>query len=228
MKHAWLMLALCGLLAAEVPTIPLARVSGAEPLDPASPVWKNVPSVRMALYRALSIETTETPSDPEITAVQVQLVEAGGHVVVRLEWKDESRDVASAAAAEDAWESESSTAAPEAGGFFDACAVLMPENPVAEGEALPSLRAGNASSPVLFHRYDIGSSAVVLEASGPGTSHPTDSKFPARAHYTGDSWQVIMELPAFPAGTPLAVAVWNGSQHDIDGRRYFSIWYRVR
>jgi hypothetical protein len=38
---------------------------------------------------------------------------------------------------------------------------------------------------------------------------------------------VTLELPELPVGTPLAVAIWNGSQQDRDGRKYFSVWYKT-
>jgi DMSO reductase family type II enzyme heme b subunit len=232
MKHGLLMLACCGLLAAEVPTIPLAHAAtGVEALDPASRAWKSVPPVRITLYRALSIETkeetTDASADPEIATVQVQLLESSGHVTVRLEWKDDSRDIVLPADSEDAWGNPSG-AEMDPGGYFDACAVLVPANPVAEDDTLPSLRSGNALNPLLLYHYDFVRGATVMEAAGRGTMHATDATFRARSLYNDGAWQVTMELPVLAPGTPVAVAVWNGSQHDRADRRYFSIWYRAR
>ena len=37
-----------------------------------------------------------------------------------------------------------------------------------------------------------------------------------------------MQVPELQAGAPFAVAIWNGSQQDRDGRKYFTIWYRAQ
>ena len=234
MKYGLFLLVCGGLLAAEIPTIPLAHAApGADALDPASRAWKSVPPVRIAVYRALSIETSEEATvagstDAEIATVQVQLLGSSGHTTVRLEWKDESRDAGPPPGSEDAWQSESEEAIPEAPGYFDACAVLLPVNPAAPDDTLPSLRAGSAFNPLLLYRYDFVRGTQVVEAAGRGAIHTTDATFRGRALYDDGAWQVTMELPAFAAGTPVAVAIWNGSQHDRADRRYFSIWYRVR
>jgi hypothetical protein len=36
-----------------------------------------------------------------------------------------------------------------------------------------------------------------------------------------------MELQDVPAGMPLAFAIWNGSQQDRDGRKYFTTWLKL-
>ena len=39
---------------------------------------------------------------------------------------------------------------------------------------------------------------------------------------------VTLQLNELPAGTPVAVAIWNGDQQDRDGRKYFSVWYKTQ
>jgi hypothetical protein len=35
---------------------------------------------------------------------------------------------------------------------------------------------------------------------------------------------LTLELPDRPTGATVAFAIWNGSQKDRDGRKYFSVW----
>jgi hypothetical protein len=67
-----------------------------------------------------------------------------------------------------------------------------------------------------------------MEASGRETTKRTGQSFPAQGQYAAGKWVVTMDLPAVAEGTPMAVAIWNGSQQDRDGRKYFTIWYRPR
>jgi hypothetical protein len=64
-----------------------------------------------------------------------------------------------------------------------------------------------------------------MEAHGRETTKRTGETFPARGVYRAGRWQVTLVLPDLPAGVPLAFAVWNGSQLDRDGRKYFSVWH---
>ena len=64
-----------------------------------------------------------------------------------------------------------------------------------------------------------------MEAQVRETTKRTGAAFPAEAKYKDGEWAVVFQLPDVPAGTPLALALWNGSQQDRDGRKYFSIWH---
>jgi len=65
---------------------------------------------------------------------------------------------------------------------------------------------------------------MVMQAQGRGTTRRTGQSFPANGTYQNGQWNVIFELPDLSAGTTVAFAVWNGSQKDRDGRKYFSVW----
>ena len=228
MRRIYLLLMMCGWAAAELPTIPVVATSGAEPLDPASAVWKTVPPVRIALNRTPPLYSTDAPAAAEIPAVQLQILRDGQKAVLRLEWKDASRDAATLPAAKNTWQSETTLVHSEATNrFFDACAVMIPARPDASG-IFPSLQMGDADHPVILYYYDVTRGAAVMEGSGRGATRRTGKTFPARAAYSGDAWQVTMELDAFAAGTPLSVAIWNGRQQDRDGRKYFSVWHKTR
>ena len=66
-----------------------------------------------------------------------------------------------------------------------------------------------------------------MTAEGRATTRRTGQNFPASAVYQNNQWVVTFELPNQAAGTPLAFAIWNGSQKDRDGRKYFSVWYTL-
>jgi hypothetical protein len=71
---------------------------------------------------------------------------------------------------------------------------------------------------------EFAKSQGLMEAQGRGTTRRTGQNFPANSTYQNGQWNVIFELPDLPAGTTVAFAVWNGSQKDRDGRKYFSVW----
>ncbi len=228
MKRIALFLLFARLAGAEMPAIPAARVDAAGALDPTTAAWKAAPPVSLALHRTPPLYATDPPATPEILAVQVQLLQAPGKTFVRLEWADRSRDAASLPEAKKDWQSATLVTQSEATGrFFDACAVMVPARP-ASGGVFPSLQMGDPQNPVLIYYYDAARGAAVMEASGRGTTRRTGRAFAAQAAYAAGRWQVAFELPELPSGTPLSVAVWNGSQSDRDGRKYFSIWYETR
>jgi DMSO reductase family type II enzyme heme b subunit len=88
----------------------------------------------------------------------------------------------------------------------------------------PSLQMGDSSDPVDIYYWNSTRGAMLMQAAGRGTTRRTGQTFPAQGQYGGGQWSVTLELPNLPAGTPLAFAVWNGSQKDRDGRKYFSVW----
>jgi hypothetical protein len=62
----------------------------------------------------------------------------------------------------------------------------------------------------------------------PGNTKHTGQSFPAQGQYAAGKWTATMQIPDLQAGAPFAVAIWNGSQQDRDGRKYFTIWYRAQ
>ena len=148
---------------------------------------------------------------------------------VRLEWKDATKDAAGLPAASNAWQSQTRLEQSEATNrFFDACAVMIPVQRPPEGGVYPSLQMGDAEHPVLIYYYDVTRGPALMRAAGRASTQRTGQRFPARAVYANQTWQVTLNLPALAAGTPLAMAVWNGSQQDRDGRKYFSLWHQTR
>ena len=213
-RLSWTLFA-AGALFAELPAIPVARdASGA--------------LTTIALFRTPPLYATDAPAKDEILSVDLRIIDAGGKREIRLAWRDPTRDDAALPAARNAWQSDKPLAQSEATNrFFDGCAVMVPARPVADG-VYPSLQMGDADHPVIIYYFDVVRGASIMAGNGRGTTHRTGKVFAARAAYQNGGWQVTMELPELPSGTPVALAVWNGSQQDRDGRKYFSIWHRIQ
>jgi hypothetical protein len=197
-------------------------------LDPLSPEWNKMPSQRVALNRTPRLYDTEAPSEPEISFVDIRLARAEGKLLVQMVWHDPSLDAAQiaklpSAPAEGRPHKELTEATDR---FFDSAAVMhrvrLPENDV-----WPSLQMGDAADPVTIYFWNAARGAARMQAEGRGTTKRTGETFPAQAVYRDASWRLSMELGDVPAGMPLAFAIWNGSQQDRDGRKYFTTWLKL-
>jgi Ethylbenzene dehydrogenase len=189
--------------------------------------WSDASLRKIALHRTPALFDTDEPGDAEITTAEVRCLRAGGKLYVQLSWRDTTRDAASLEAVpETAPETRFHKVPTDAEGrFFDAAAVMVPDNP---GLPLnPSLQMGDAEHPVHIYYWNSTRGAMLMTASGRATTRRTGQSFTAGAAYQGSQWIVTFELPDQPAGVPLAFAIWNGSQKDRDGRKYFSVWYTL-
>jgi hypothetical protein len=198
-------------------------------LDPAATAWNQVASRQVALNRTPPLYDTDPPAESEISSAQVRVARAGGKLLVHLTWKDTTDDEASiakpsATPPEQRRMKEHSEASNR---FFDATAVMFPSN-LSTGAASPSLQMGDSQLPVTIYYWNAARGAMLIHAQGRGTTKRSGESFPARGVYRDGVWRVTLQLPAVPAGVPLAFAVWNGSQQDRDGRKYFSVWYRLQ
>jgi complex iron-sulfur molybdoenzyme family reductase subunit gamma len=195
-------------------------------LDPAAPAWQSAPAQRIALNRTPPLYATEPPASLEISFVEVRTLRAAGNLFVRMSWRDASADRSELPAMPDTPPEQrflkEHTLATDR--FFDAAAVMFPKD-APGGVVSPSLQMGDAQDPVSIYYWNAVRGAMRMEAAGRGTTRRTGESFPARAVYSSGEWQVVMELPALPPMTPLAFAIWNGSQLDRDGRKYFSVWH---
>ncbi len=189
--------------------------------------WARVTVKKISLNRTPPLFDTDEPASAEITTADVRCLRAGGKLYVRLSWHDATRDTATLEAVpETAPETRFHKVPTEAEDrFFDAAAVMVPDNP---GSALnPSLQMGDAEHPVHIYYWNSTRGAMLMTAAGRATTRRTGQSFPAKAVYQNSQWVVTFELPDQPAGAPLAFAIWNGSQEDRDGRKYFSVWYTL-
>lgn len=193
-------------------------------LDPAAAAWKSAPASVIALNRTPQNYSTELPADLEIATAEVRLLRAGNALLVRLAWKDATRDTAEIGKAlpkpSDGPQIYKAPSEPDR--FFDACAVMLPDRPGLE--TVPALQMGSPESPVTIYFLDTVRGPAVMQAQGRGTTRRTGTAFAGRAVYDRGGWSAVLQLAA-TAGTPLAFAVWNGSQQDRDGRKYFSVWH---
>lgn len=190
--------------------------------------WKSASAVSLALNRTPPLYATDAPAALEIPKVQMKILRGAASTIIRLEWADKTHDSFALPQSERAWQGEHLVKQSEATGrFSDACALMIPAKPLA-GNLNPSLQMGDAAHPVRIYFWDATRGPAIMEASGRETTRRTGQVFPAQGQYAGARWAVTMQLPDLPPGTPVAVAIWNGSQQDCDGRKYFSIWQPLR
>lgn len=190
--------------------------------------WKATAAVTVALMRTPPLYATDNPAQLEIPSVQMRVLRAAAGTFVRLEWADRTHDTAALPKAERTWQGENLVKQSEATGrFSDACALMVSAKPLA-GNLNPSLQMGDVAHPVRIYFWDATRGPGIMEATGRETTRRTGQAFPAQAQYSAGKWVVTMQLPDLPPGTPVAVAIWNGSQQDRDGRKYFSIWQPLR
>jgi hypothetical protein len=197
-------------------------------LDPLAADWAKIPAQRVALNRTPRLYDTETPSEPEIPFVDVRLARAEGKLLVNLTWHDATRDAAEIAklptAPTEGRPHKELTEATDR--FSDAAAVMHPAHPPVNGQ-WPSLQMGDPGNPVSIYFWSASRGAARMEAEGRGTTRRTGGSFPAQAVYRDQAWHLALEVQDVPAGFPLAFAVWNGSQQDRDGRKYFTTWLEL-
>jgi len=187
--------------------------------------WNQIAVRRVALNRTPPLYDTDEPATMEIPSVDVRTARAGGKLLVQLSWRDPTRDAIAPV--------EVPTTPPETrfrkvqteadDRFFDAAAVMIPSRS-GSGAIAPSLQMGDAEHSVDIYYWNATRGAMLMQAQGRGTTRRTGRDFPANSAYQNGQWNVIFELPDLPAGTTVAFAVWNGSQMDRDGRKYFSVW----
>ena len=194
-------------------------------LNGGSSAWNQIAAKRVALNRTPPLYDTDEPATLEIPSVDVRTARAGGKLLVQLSWRDPTQDATTL--------TEAPSTAPETrfrkvqteanDRFFDAAAVMFPSRSGSDAIA-PSLQMGDAEHPVDIYYWNATRGAMVMQAQGRGTTRRTGQNFPANSTYQNGQWNVVFELPDVPAGTTVAFAVWNGSQKDRDGRKYFSVW----
>lgn len=194
-------------------------------LNGGTAAWSQIGLKRVALNRTPPLYDTDEPAAVEIPVVDVRLARAGGKLLVQLSWRDPTCDAATLAEAPNTPPETRFRKVPTDADdrFFDAAAVMFPEK-AKIGALAPSLQMGDAEHPVEIYYWNATRGPMVMQAQGRGTTNRTGQTFPANGTYQKGQWTAIFELPDLPAGTTVAFAVWNGSQKDRDGRKYFSVW----
>ena len=195
----------------------------AEALLNGSASWDQITAHRTSLNRTPPLYDTDEPASLEIPVLDVRLARAGGKLLVQVSWADPSQDTAALPEVPNTPPETRFRKVPTEAEdrFFDAAAVMFPAKP---GAMTPSLQMGDADDPVKIYYWNAARGPMLMEAAGRGTTRRTGATFAAHGAYEKGRWTVALELPDLPAGTPLAFAIWNGSQKDRDGRKYFSVW----
>ena len=194
-------------------------------LNGGSAVWNQIAVKHVALNRTPPLYDTDEPATLDISSVDVRTARAGGKLLLQLSWRDPTHDAITLAEVPNTPpETRFRKVQTEADDrFFDAAAVMFPAK-VDSGAIAPSLQMGDAKHPVEIYYWNATRGAMLMQAQGRGNTRRTGQTFPANSAYQNGQWNVIFELPDLPAGTTVAFAVWNGSQKDRDGRKYFSVW----
>lgn len=203
-----------------------SQLSAAALLDPDASLWHRLPAQRLALNRTPPLYDTDPPATLDIPLLEVRVARAEDKLLVHLSWRDPTGDFAPLTQAPETppetRNRKEPTDATER--FFDAAAVMYPAGQAA-GASTPSLQMGDPGMPVVIYYWNAARGAMLMEAQGRGTTRRTGQSFPAQGIYRGGIWRVVLQLPNLTAGVPLAFAVWNGSQLDRDGRKYFTVWH---
>ena len=187
--------------------------------------WTQIAAKHVALNRTPPLYDTDEPATLDISIVDVRLARVNKNLLVQLSWRDPTHDATALAEVPNTPPETRFRKVPTEADdrFFDAAAVMFPTK-AWSGAIAPSLQMGDAEHPVEIYYWNATRGAMVMQAQGRGTTRRTGQNFPANGTYQNGQWNVIFELPDLPAGTTVAFAVWNGSQKDRDGRKYFSVW----
>ena len=197
-------------------------------IDPAAAEWKSAAPMALSLQRTPPLYSTDAPAPLEIPSVDARFLHTAAGNFVRLEWSDKTQNTTVLPKAERTWQGDHLvTQSGATDRFSDACAVMIAANGTG-GDLNPSLQMGDAAHPVRIFVWDSTRGAAIMEAQGRETTKRTGQSFPAQGSYANGKWSVTLEIPDLRAGSPFAVAIWNGAQQDRDGRKYFTIWYRAQ
>jgi hypothetical protein len=212
---------------ASLQSLPVAvsSVGAANLLKNVATGWNQIAPKHVALNRTPPLYDTDEPAALEISSVDVRCARVDGKLVVQLSWRDPTREAVTAREIPNAPpETRFRKVQTEANDrFSDAAAVMFPAGTSA-GHIAPSLQMGDAEHPVQIYYWNSTRGAALMEAQGRSTTRRTGQSFPVNSIYQKNQWTVTLELPNLRPGTPVAFAVWNGSQSDRDGRKYFSVW----
>ena len=206
-------------------SVAVSSASAESLLNGGPAAWSQIAVKRVALNRTPPLYDTDEPATLEIASVDVRTARASGKLLVQLIWRDPTHDAITLAEVPNTPpETRFRKVQTEADDrFFDAAAVMFPAKS-GSGAIAPSLQMGDAEHPVEIYYWNATRGSMVMQSQGRGTTRRTGQSFPANSTYQNGQWNVIFELPDLPAGTTVAFAVWNGSQKDRDGRKYFSVW----
>lgn len=190
--------------------------------------WRDIPSHDIHLNRTPPLYEGDPLDDGWRPTARVSLARAGQFVLVRLVWTDstESRPTDPERVPDEGSAHIYKKHSLDIQRFADAACVMIPKATGPQA-VYPAIMMGEKDAPVDLYYWHLVKGFQKLEAAGRSTTTRTGETFPGSARYTGQGWEVIFELPAFPPQTPLCFAVWDGNRGQRDGLKYFSTWYEV-
>jgi hypothetical protein len=206
-------------------TVAASQVSVDRLLNGGPAAWDQIAVKHVALNRTPPLYDTDEPATVEIPVVDVRLARADGKLIVQLSWRDATHDATTLTEVPNTPPENRFLKVPTEADdrFFDAAAVMFPVKAGA-GAIAPSLQMGDAEHPVEIYYWNGTRGSMVMQAQGRSTTSRAGQNFPSKDTYQNGRWNVTFELPDLAPGTTVAFAVWNGSQKDRDGRKYFSVW----
>ncbi len=186
--------------------IAMGQANGAA--NPAGAAWKRIPSATLSLVTAPAVHPSISGT-ASARHVSVQSIEAEGRVFFRLKWRDSTKN----ASRQDTFQ------------FFDGVAIQFP----LDGKTDTAILMGNPGNRVNIWYWRADGRVQNLFADGFGTlTLAPVQDVSGRGNYANGAWTVVFSRPSKAAASdeaqfdgidqiPVAVAVWNGSNHERDG-----------
>jgi hypothetical protein len=211
--------------ASQTLSVASSSAGSANLLNSGADAWNQIAPKHVALNRTPPLYDTDEPAGLDIPSIDIRVARTDGKLFVRLSWSDATRDATTLAEVPGTPPETRFRKVPTEADdqFFDAAAVMFPAKP-GKSAIAPSLQMGDAENPVQIYYWNATRGTVLMQAQGRGTTRRSSQSFPANGTHQNGHWNLVLELPDLQAGTPVAFAVWNGSQKDRDGRKYFSVW----
>lgn len=208
------------------------KVPEALPDDPSDALWQKAPVASFFLFP--QIFTAEKAFTPSVNSVSARTLYNSDGVAFLLEWDDPTNSMP--------WEPK---AVEIAGGelFADGAAVQFPSGDMKPGER-PYFGMGGPKPVVIWHWKSAETEAAPqtirgLEARGFRNITPAEeNRLSANAVYDKGRWRLVIKAPlkspgkapSFEEGafTPVAFAIWDGSNGDAKSRHLMTGWQWMR
>jgi len=206
------------------------RVKGRLPKSASDPLWNRVRYRSFALFPQMTRK--ERHFTPTIDGISVKALYNDKTAVLLLEWDDRTRSVPGDREAEKLAEGKL---------FRDSLAIEFPLKRGTPGER-PSIAMGDGVNPVSILRWQSASkekaeSFSLFRSEGPRQMRPIVKSghegISAKGVYSDGTWSLIVRIPLsdksaglLRAGktTPLAFALWDGSNGEHGSRHVLSSW----